>query len=398
MISLTTGIRKPAARYLIAAAAALFVLASCAPASTPQPTAVEELAAPQEQAAEQSAPSAEMALPADTQLKSQAAASPQVFSIEAANPFAPQDIIPAVGYFGGAEPGFCDQMSVDLQPRQVVACPSDSVEQMAFLALLTTGLANRERVNLTTVRPDGDQITETLVAGPGGTLRHTFIPDLADPTGEYQFSLDTSLGRLEKAVTVTIPRGAQMYLLPEASRLLLVNFDPGEKVRLFLYVLKPDIGLVLRAWEQLQVDDQGSLSMDFTDVGQPYFYAVGETSGLVPYKEKGASSLRQMWPGGDIACPGAPKPLPLDFDTTVSVVAQRVVAEIESYPEVFSFPVPRGTQLKLEEFWGAPRCRQGMIWWTAKCPRLPGLECQTNSRVWIPEGRGAEYFIQPSQP
>ncbi|MGW8251093.1 MAG: hypothetical protein ACWGO1_10660 [Anaerolineales bacterium] len=97
------GILKSVAPLMLAAAAGLFVLASCAPASTPQPTAVEELSAAQEPAAEQSAPSAEMGIQADSQLKAPAAAAPKIFSIEAANPFAPQDIIRAVGYFDGEE-------------------------------------------------------------------------------------------------------------------------------------------------------------------------------------------------------------------------------------------------------------------------------------------------------
>jgi hypothetical protein len=389
---------KSTALLIAGAAAVLLLLASCSPASAPEPTGVQEHAAPQEQAAEQGTPTAALNIQAESRLKEPAAAAPRGFSLEQANPFPPPDIIQSVGYYGGAEPGYCDLMSVDLQPLEIEACPADTVEQMDLLALMLTGLENRETISLTITYPDSSQITQTVSASPGGTIRYEFTPDLVDSPGDYRFTFQTGEGVLEKEVAVTRPDRPQLYLLPELRQLALFNFVPGEDVRLFLYQEKPDLGLVMRAWQEYKVDAQGSLTLDYPPLEAPYFYAIGEASGLVPYKEKGASSLRQMWPGGDIACPGAPRPLPLSFDSTVSVTSQRVVAEVESYPQVFSFPIPIGTKLKLEEFWGSPRCQDHMIWWTVECPRLPGLDCQDFTRVWIPEGRRATYYIQPMHP
>lgn len=384
--------------FLIVVAVILLALSSCSPAITPEPTGDEALSAPVEEAAEQSAPAAEQDIQAESRLVAPAASAPKIFSAEEANPFPPQDIIQAVGYFGGAEPGFCDLMSVDLQPFEIEACPQETIEQMDLLVLMLSGLENRQTISLTITYPDDQQITQTVTAGAGGTIRYEFIPDLTDPPGEYHFSFPTAQGELEKTISVTRPTRPQLYLLPEQRQLLLQNFAPSEDVRLFLYQERPDAGLVMRSWREYQVDAQGALTIEFSPVDDPYFYAVGENSGLVPYKEKGAASLRQMWPGGDIACPGAPRPLPLSFGSTVRVVAQRLVAEVESYPQVFSFPIPQGTELELQEFWGAPRCRNRMLWWVIECPRLPDLNCQDFTRVWIPEGRGTTYYIQPTQP
>jgi hypothetical protein len=375
------------------AAVTMLALAACQGAAESQIESEEAVELPA-----QEAPAAAEAAPAESSLKVPEAAAPAFFSPLDASPFPPDDIIQAVGYFGGAESGFCDPMSVDVKPRQVTACPADRVEQMGFLALMMDGLAGREAVTLTTTLPDESQISESLKASTDGSLRYEFIPDLADPTGVYRFSFQTSLGDLDKSITVRQASQPRLYVLPEANSLVLRSFSPNEIVRLFLYDLEPTAGLLLRGWSEYQVDEQGSLRIGYSDLDEPYFYIVGEESGLVPYREKGASSLRDMWPGGDIACPGAPQPLSIAFDSSVVVSAQRVLAEVESHPDVFSFPIPQGTKLRLQEFWGAPKCEDRMIWWVVDCPRLPGLDCQGYTQVWVPEGRGKTYYLQPARP
>lgn len=371
----------------------LFILAACQGGAESELESQEsvELSAPQEPAAAE-----EMA--AESRLKEPASAAPDIFSLQDASPFPPDDIIQEVGYFGGAEPGFCDPISVEVPAGQVTACPADQVDQNGFLALMLSGLSVQETITLTTTLPDSSQVSQTLKASSAGSLRYEFVPDLSDPTGIYRFLFQTSQGNLRKSITVEPPSQPRLYLLPDDNSLILRAFAPNEIVRLFLYDKKPAGGLVLRGWSEYRVDDQGSLRIAYDELDEPYFYILGEESGLVPYRKKGASSLRDMWPGGDIACPGAPLPLNITFGAAVSVSAERVLAEVESYPDVFSFPLPRGTKLTLEEFWGAPRCEDRMIWWAVDCPRLPGLNCQGYTRVWVPEGSGSTYYLQPARP
>ncbi|MGW8251094.1 MAG: hypothetical protein ACWGO1_10665, partial [Anaerolineales bacterium] len=115
-------------------------------------------------------------------------------------------------------------MSVEMQPQVVVACPADSVEQMGYLALMLSGLAPMESLTLTLTYPDGSLISHTLEAsrGTNGFVRYEFIPDLADPTGEYRFTFQTSSGDYEKELAVTPPEHPRLYLLPELRQLWLV--------------------------------------------------------------------------------------------------------------------------------------------------------------------------------
>lgn len=372
-------------------------LAACQ-ASRPQEAEVApEMPAAAESAVEEAAPAAESELQAQTGLKEPAAAA-ALFSLEDANPFSPADIIQEFGYYHGAGQGICDRMAINLTPLEVAACPQATVEQMGYLSLMLSGLDAGEVVTLTITHPDNSPLAEQLIASRSGSVRYDYIPELTDLPGQYRFTFQTSKGDFEKTVEVTPPVGPHLYLIPEQRRLILHNFSPGENVRLFLYRVAPGSDPDLQGWQEYSTDAQGSLTVEYSLQAAPNFYAIGELSGLVPFTEIGASETKDSWAGGDIACPAAPPPLQLNFDSEAIVTAARVVAEVESYPNVFSFPLPRGTKLRLDYYASAPRCEDGAIWWVVECPRLTGLDCKGFTRVWVPEGRGDAYYIQSSSP
>ena len=314
------------------------------------------------------------------------------FSLVNANTTPPQDIIQEIMYFGGAGGGYCDRMVGESEYLEISVCPNDVIELMGLLRLTVTGVESGDAVTLTITYPDNNQLIVELTADSGGYITYDYIPEITDQTGEYIFYFQTPKGNIQQVIRVIQPAIPRLYLVPEEKMLILYNFSPNEHIRLFYYGSTFD-SVGFKAWKSYQTDDQGSISIKYTDLEDPLFVAVGDITGQVTFQEKGEDALEEVWAGGDVICPGAPPPLGIRWEDNV-MVTTNIIAKIENYEEISYTNIPAGTKLQIDFNWTAPICENESIWWPVCSPAIEGFNCGNWPYVWIPEGYGDIYFIQ----
>jgi len=194
------------------------------------------------------------------------------FSITSSHRTAPEDVLQeVVFYHGGAEVGddYCwgeyEQPAL-VDPDCVLEC--SDLELKDTLLVASCGWQRDESVRMSMKFPDGDLISKTQratwVEQDDGSYLHSavvfsYTTDLKDPPGLYTFIFEGESGRLEHTFNVVRPAGPRLY--EEKTSLLLHNFEPNERVRLFAYAGTAGVNGedVLANWQEYQVDSSGQL-------------------------------------------------------------------------------------------------------------------------------------------
>lgn len=216
----------------------------------------------------------------------------------------PEDILQEVVYVGGANGGGgCGKgysnptvMSVSsLLPGERSSMTQD-FELHDTLYISTCGWGSSELVTATIQYPTGGTEshalrTELYDLGDGTFIEAgidiSFTTSLSDPAGVYTFTFEGENGEVRQEVMFVEPVGPRLYL-EDNGQLMLHNFEPGERVRVFAYTNGPDMGInhSLVAWQTYQVSSNGQLYVraESLESGTVMFVAVGDVSGeVIPF-------------------------------------------------------------------------------------------------------------------
>jgi hypothetical protein len=114
------------------------------------------------------------------------------------------------------------------------------------------------------------------------------FPELNTPYGSYSLTLEGVSGEIERIIHVEKPQEAQVYR--NGTHLILYNFQPNEKGRIFLYneslieksdLLRADsMSGLHHAWDVFQVDGSGQLILEIEKVQTTEeYFLIGNSSG-----------------------------------------------------------------------------------------------------------------------
>ncbi|MFC1878915.1 hypothetical protein ACFLZW_03280 [Chloroflexota bacterium] len=211
-----------------------------------------------------------------------------VFSSSNSEKSPPNDVHEEL-YFGAGAGGYAGCFGINSGPMIVagdISCSSDN-ELHRIIDLYSCGWQDQETVNITLTLPDGRIVTETAKFEYPSAVIFEYKPHiLEDPPGNYDFVFEGQSGQVEYNIDVKQPIGPRFYWDDDGT-LILYNFSPNEKVRIFAYLTEfnPEglgIKLTFSNWQLFQVDLDGQLviktKMD-DEIG--WYVAIGEINGEV---------------------------------------------------------------------------------------------------------------------
>jgi hypothetical protein len=328
------------------------------------------------------------------------------FSLNSGNTIPPGDVIQEVGFFGGAggTPD-CYGDTTDPYMYEDDYGPDYKYELMQQILVILCNLPENADVNVITSLPDNTTRQEILKTNDSGKLFYYYVPLLDSPAGMYTFSFDSSEDNFEKSVEVVRPDGPRLYLTGESMdesgerrTIILYNFLPREKIRLFAYK-----GLKLAVWREFIADDNGMVVLQNQFEKYEFDYAaIGDVSGVAYDKLEGWGSVNSEWLNGEIFCEGAPLPISgIHSDAEVIVVSDQAFVKYGNFDAqgnttFHQLPLPRGTELKI---WGmsSPYCADNAYWWSVRCQDISNGEyCNQMSTGAIAEQIGEDQFIEPT--
>ena len=195
------------------------------------------------------------------------------------NRIIPEDVLEEISYFAGGGPGgtYCDR---PYATTTIEYDPPDS-ELMQETEMVTCGWASKQDLIGEIIYPDGKTVINTLIADAEGVGILSFTPFLSDPEGIYEFKISGNGIILKSNAYFRKPIVPRMYILPD-NQLLLNNFSPGERVRLFMYACiersRYDITCDFEAWGEYIIPNDGNLLINITD--NTKYYRVVTSSGI----------------------------------------------------------------------------------------------------------------------
>jgi hypothetical protein len=260
------------------------------------------------------------------------------------------------------------------------------------------GVNPGDNLQLRVVYPNGREatISDTAYAdwlGRGEYL-FEFHPTLEDPTGNYRFYASGPTGSASQVYSFIRPVQPRVYW-PGDGRLLLVNYRPGEKVRVVAYT-----NWTFNGWQEFTIDRSGRLELRtdfptntvivisrntpdnpmavFNDLG---VYMIGKAIDSIT----GVSSPSdETQPAADC---NAPQPAHLGVGGGAYVVADDLT--IYKSPSRGAPVVRRiDSQARMTVVDG-PVCAEGFLWWRVVTPK--GYD------GWIIEGDANGYYVNPGQ-
>jgi hypothetical protein len=216
-------------------------------------------------------------------------------SSDSMNKVPPQDVIEEVLYFGPAAGG----SGPACEPNQLPMIdfnPQASREPEPGCTIHATGCGwqENEAVTVTLIYPDGQEEKTRLRAKVDEEWRFYSVYSIvsyekelsfSDPAGNYRLVFEGPSGRAEQTFVIKAPSELRFYDFGD--KLILRNFAPAEKVRVFLF--KPINELsetaTLRGWAEFDVTQGGDLTILVDQREEDEIYAVlGNRSGqVIPY-------------------------------------------------------------------------------------------------------------------
>lgn len=214
------------------------------------------------------------------------ASAPKAFDISSANRAVPADVLSEVSYALPSISLACYQGTDAYSGPTFDVAPLDN-ELMEGAVIFSCGWPKEETLSVVIHYPDGSVIEALPVTQldksdsskpPTYFLMYMFLTSLNDPPGKYTYTVTGSAGQIETSNTFSAPDGPRAYWQDDGS-LLLHNFAPDEKVRLFALVNEFNDKLTVAGWQAYQTSSDGQLMIQ---VAPEYAYIViGETSGEV---------------------------------------------------------------------------------------------------------------------
>ena len=309
-----------------------------------------------------------------------------VLTEDVLNIIPPEDIIEQIGFFGGLG-GAGDGCDItDYQEPAFYWMADHPYEWMATIPIMVCGIPVGEQVQVNVALPDGTTSDGGVLTASQtfdrdtGEITFYYMPLVHSPTGDYVFTFSGENWTLDYPVTVIEPPDARLYIYE--SELFLINFQPKENIRLFVYGFDNSYGgWELMGWKQYEVDDTGDLTIS-TQIDDAGFVAIGEVSGQ---RSVG------LFPG-DVYCKGA---------QSVGIVPLKYAEVIRTSNElaVYTSEVENGTWIQKDagtlqvgeivRIQSNAECKNGTFWWN--------ISSVGNRSVWgtIPESGTDGPYLRP---
>ncbi|MCG2783830.1 MAG: hypothetical protein L6461_01860 [Anaerolineae bacterium] len=243
-----------------------FLLAAC---STPGPATIAPESVSPSPDAQTDTPTVptgvtpELGMPTDTPTPK----GPEVFSTDNLNDVPPDGILKEIVSlgFGGGDP-FCSFPYT--QPS--IASDPDDTELMMEAEVVTCGWAEGDELTFTVTFPNGHMAEEKAIVDESGRGAFSYRPALDDPEGLYRFEISGRGLKFESNVYFRAPLVPRFYAIDDG-HLLFNNFQPHEKIRLFLYFYLSDV-YVFQGWQEFELDASGQLLLK-APAAAGYFFA-----------------------------------------------------------------------------------------------------------------------------
>jgi len=290
----------------------------------------------------------------------------------------PQDVITEVVYFsigGGTDDRDC---SHDYE-KPGLGYISKSTYTMQPILMVTCGWPAEKNIEAEVLQPDGNREQMEVQSDRRGRVVLKYMVPWDGQAGTYQFRLKRWFKSFEYSTEITHPPGPSVSLSIDRKQLYFFQFEPFEKVRVFLYdwTNYP----LFAGWFEVEMNAEGNLVVDNTvesDERSFAYIAVGGESGQAVTNMPDNASVADMF------CKGAPLPIKgIRKGSVVEVVSETLTAS--EFEREARIDLPRGTRLSIRE---GPTCRDQMYWWTGTIG--------DSFQPWyiFPEGSGKEYFIE----
>jgi hypothetical protein len=201
---------------------------------------------------------------------------PDEFSTDNLNEIPPDGILKEIVSLGfGGGDFFCSFPYT--QPT--IASDPDDTELMMEAEMVTCGWAEGDELTFMVTFPNGHMAEEKAIVDESGRGAFSYRPALDDPEGLYRFEISGRGLKFESNVYFRAPLVPRFYALDDG-QLLFNNFQPHEKIRLFLYFYLSDV-YVFQGWQEFEMDANGQLSLN-APVAEGYFFAQTESGLEIP--------------------------------------------------------------------------------------------------------------------
>jgi len=348
-----------------------------------------------------STPSQPMSTPQPTLTKISASSttitsSPKMvtFSLSSAQRTTPEDVLQEVDYGGGGAMVDCTGSF----EHPVVEYASWSCSELGVESELgctyyvySCGWEHDESVRTTIEFPDDSSVSETQLYDEYGGYFY-YKPSLNDPPGLYTFIFEGESGKVQHSFEIGKPTGSRLYR--DEDGLILYNFEPGERVRVFAYKRGEAEVALLEAWQEFQIDSSGQLIVQLQTGFEGYIYIVlGDVSGEHKFRGVG-SILKPLYLlvegfAGDLCELYAS--YPPDYDSSTQVASGTRMEVI-------------GTEIGTSGRWWHVRLSDGMVGWvpdwhveripvsssasahgggSQECPGAPPQQISIGGRAWV---------------
>ena len=298
----------------------------------------------------------------------------------------PDDILEQLAY-GGVGGGGGDGGDEDIC-EEVLAAPEiaheyrEEIELFQGVWITICGLTPKKNVRIGQVRPDGETVIVKEKADPSGGLVYKFETTFGDPVGGY--SIECASKSADRCICECCfePDGTRLIELEDEALILLYNFDPGERVRLFVFTHQERVSK-LYAWQELQVDAKGQMLVEMELPPPP-----GDTQFFSYYTYLAIGERSESY-GKDLLyfpCPGAMRPrLSIEMPSRVTYTDGRPlrVRRKPGFSGAILRQIPEGYEMYIS---GGPRCVDGVYWWRVYIEGKQG---------WVAEGEDGMYYVEP---
>ena len=314
-----------------------------------------------------------------------------IFSMDSANQTPPEDVLEEIGYYGGAGGG--GGVCMEASYPHIGDAP-DSKEKMEEIGIYTCGWLLGENVAVTIQYPDGKtfKLVDTQETFCDDNQKQctyfiSYVVHLDEPAGLYIFIFEGESAIIQHTVTVEHPDGPRIRLLGD--QLHLLNFQPGENIRLFIY----DPAILL-GWQLYQVDSYGRLTiaLDLPEYLDSYLYVVvAELSGEI--RDINNTRHHRGWGfSGQIQCPGGLPPRLETMRTDLSALVLKadglVAYDQPGYSSTQKAFFPAGSEIFISEY--PAECAGGTFWWEIRT-----TQSVWNWGIWMPESGQDGYYLEP---
>ena len=302
-------------------------------------------------------PEAATGTPTDTSTDTPTPKGPDEFSADNLNEIPPDGILKEIVSLGfGGGDFFCSFPYT--QPT--IASDPDDTELMMEAEMVTCGWAEGDQLTFTVTFPDGRGDGEKAIADESGRGAFSYIPPLNAPEGLYRFEISGRGLKFESNVYFRAPVVPRFYA-PDDEHLLFNNFQPHEKIRLFLYFEPADV-YIFQGWQEFEMDANGQLLLK-APVAEGYFFVQTASGQEIPLTtsdslQKGFQMNREASMSAEslaqrqvlMASSRAHLACPAGFASQIDFKGQEQAVEVRSLGQAWLYANPRTSARQVLRF------------------------------------------------